>query len=115
MKYFKGDIIEAKVNGISKYGIFVVANDNYTGLIHISEISTGFVRDINDYVSIGEEIICEVLDVDYNKKQLNLSIKNINYKLISKQGKIRDKKNGFKPLQMQLPIWMREKLKELDD
>ena len=109
-----GDIIEARVAGVSHYGIFVSTLDNKTGLIHISEISNYYVKNILDYVYIGENILCEVLGIDENNR-LNLSIKNINYKLIPRFGKIKDNKNGFKPLQMKLPIWIREKLSEIKE
>ena len=110
-----GDIIEATVTGIADYGIFVHANDIYNGLIHISEISEYFVKNIEDYVSVGEDILCEVKDVEEASKHLKLSIKNINYKLVPKYGKIKDTKDGFKALQMKLPIWIREKLKEMEN
>lgn len=109
-----GDIIEVKVIGISHYGIFVSTLDNFNGLIHISEISNYYVKNILDFVNIGENILCEVLNIDeFNK--LSLSIKNINYKLIRRYGKIKDDKDGFKPLQMKLPIWIREKIKEINN
>ncbi len=108
-----GDIIEVKVVGMTHYGIFVNTLDNHNGLIHISEISNYFVKNISDFVSIDENILVEVLGVDENDR-LNLSIKNINYKLVPRYGKIKDNKNGFKPLQMKLPIWIREKLNEIN-
>ena len=44
MNSFKvGDIIEVKVTGIEQYGIFVKADEEYTGLIHISEIDDNFI------------------------------------------------------------------------
>ena len=42
------DIIEVVVTGIQKYGAFVLINNKYDGLIHISEISSGYVKNIND-------------------------------------------------------------------
>ena len=113
--YQVGDIIEGTVTGVSNYGAFVNVDDKYSGLIHISEISNHYVKNVLDYVHVGENILCEVLDVDEEIKHLKLSIKNINYKLIPRYGKIKDTKNGFKPLQMKLPIWMREKLKEIEE
>ncbi len=113
--YKVGDIIEVVVTGISGYGIFVNVDNVYNGLIHISEISDLFVRDINDYVKKDEHILAEITDIDENSKQFKLSIKNINYSLIPKYGKIRDTKDGFKALQMKLPIWIREKNKELNE
>lgn len=109
-----GDIIEVEVSGITDYGIFINADNDYKGLIHISEVSIYFVRNLLDYVTIGEHILCEVLDVDNYNKQLKLSIKNINYKLVPRYGKIKDTHDGFKKLQMNLPIWMRKKLNEMD-
>ena len=113
--YKTGDILEGTVTGISEYGAFINIDDHYNGLIHISEISNHFVKNIEDYVTIGENILCEVLDVDEETEHLKLSIKNINYKLIPRYGKIKDTKTGFKLLQMKLPIWMREKLKEIEE
>ena len=51
-KFVKGKVIEATVTGIEPYGIFVSLDEYYSGLIHISEMSYGFVKDIHDYVSI---------------------------------------------------------------
>lgn len=112
-EYGIGDILECIVTGIANYGIFVQVDDVYNGLIHISEISNHYVKNITDYVTVGENILCEVIEVDKNERHLKLSIKNINYKLIPKYGKIQDTKNGFKPLQMKLPVWVREKLAEI--
>ena len=114
MNYKIGDIIEVVVSGIVDYGFFVKSSDNYIGLIHISEISNYFVKNIEDYVSVGENILCEVLDVNPDNNHLKLSIKNINYKLIPKYGKIKDTADGFKALQMKLPVWIREKIKEMN-
>ena len=50
-----GDIVHAKVTNILGYGAFVKV-DEYDGLVHISEFSDGFVRKINEFVNIGDEI-----------------------------------------------------------
>lgn len=111
--YKKGKIAKGIVTGIEKYGIFVSLDDYYSGLIHISEISHDFVRNVNDYVTIGEEIYVEILDVDSDQSHLKLSIKNINYKKKSnyKKRKIVETSLGFKTLAYKLPIWIEEKLK----
>ena len=56
MKYENGKIIKGCVTGIESYGIFMSFDEYYSGLIHISEISNNFVRNVNDYVNIGETI-----------------------------------------------------------
>ena len=44
------DIIKVQITGIQKYGAFANIDNNYDGLIHISEISYGYVKNINDYI-----------------------------------------------------------------
>ena len=68
------------VTGIESYGIFVSLDEYYSGLIHISEISDDYVRNINNYVKIGETIKVRVLEVDDDTFQLKLSIKNLDYR-----------------------------------
>ena len=105
--YKKGDIIKCKVSGIQEYGIFVNINEYYDGLIHISEVSYDFVRNIHDYVKIGDIIYAEVLNIDNNTQQINLSIKDIDYKNSGKK-RIDIIDDGFKPLIKALPIWEKE-------
>ena len=107
-KYKKGKIVRGMVSGIESYGAFVTLDEYYTGLIHISEISHGFVRNITDYLNIGETIYVQVLDEDEETNHLKLSIKNINYKpsTIKKQKKIVETSQGFKTLAYKLPKWI---------
>ena len=111
-EYKIGDIIECHVTGIENYGIFVNIDLYYNGLIHISEISEGFVRDVHDYVSLGETIYCRVLDVDEKNGQLKLSIKDINYKNTNENDTIQETRLGFLPLKENLEPWIKEKLEE---
>lgn len=111
-KYKKGKIVKATVSGIELYGIFVTLDDYYSGLIHISEISHGFVKNIHDFVNIGDIIYVEILDVDEELGQLKLSIKNINYKKAqkTKRKKIVETPLAFKTLKYKLPFWIDENL-----
>ena len=74
------DIIEVVITGIQKYGAFVLINDKYDGLIHISEISSGYVKNINDYIKIKDKIYAQVVDIDSENNKVKLSIKNIDYR-----------------------------------
>ena len=107
-KYEKGKIIKGVVSGIESYGAFVTFDEYYTGLIHISEISHGYVKQITDYVNIGETIYTEIIDVDKQLNHLKLSIKNIKYKYQTKKKlkKIIETKQGFKTLAYKLPKWI---------
>ena len=49
-RYKVGDIVEGIVTGIQNYGAFVMLEDDIVGLIHISEVSSKFVRSIADFV-----------------------------------------------------------------
>ena len=55
-KYQKGKIVQGVVTGIETYGAFVAFDEFYSGLIHISEMSHGFVKDIHDFVKVGDII-----------------------------------------------------------
>ncbi len=116
-KIRKGKIISGTVTGIESYGVFVSCDDYYTGLIHISEISHGFVRNITDFVKIGDLIHAEVLDVDEELGHLKLSIRNIDYKKKSsiKRRKIKETPLGFKTLEYRLPIWIEESIKKIEN
>lgn len=114
MDFNLGDIIEVTVTGIENYGIFVSVNDEYTGLIHISEIDNNFVKDINDYVKIGEKIYANIIGIDHDNKHLNLSIKNMNYN-DNENGtrNIKESISGFLPLHNKLDEWIKDSYDKL--
>ncbi len=108
-KYYINEIVEGCVTGIEKYGIFVTLDEYYSGLIHISEISDGFVKDINKYVKIGETIKARVLDADDDTFHVKLSIKNIDYRILNKREAIKETPNGFSTLNKELQNWINMK------
>ena len=113
-KYSKGKVVRGTVTCIEPYGAFMSFDEYYTGLIHISEISKGFVKDIHDFVNVGDHIYVEILDVDDEEAHLKLSIKNINYKINGKpkRRKIIETPHGFTTLRKNLPIWINNQLKK---
>ncbi len=114
-KYEKDEVVIGYVTGIEKYGIFVNLDEYYNGLIHISEISPNFVRNVNDYVNIGETIKMRILSVDEKNHKVKLSIKNLNYKMRKrKRAKIEETPLGFSTLESNLSGWIEEKLSEID-
>lgn len=116
-KYEKGKVVKGTVSGITKYGIFISFEDYYSGLIHISEISNNFVKDINDYAKIGDVIEVKILDVDNETNHLKLSIKDIGYnkKKNVRKRKIIETTNGFNTLSKKLPEWIEENLKKAEN
>ena len=114
-KYKKGKLVKATVSGIEPYGIFVNLDEYYSGLIHISEISHGYVKDVHSIANVGDIITVEILDVDDKLCRLKLSIKNIKYKNDLKYNNkkvIRETPLGFNTLQYKLPIWIEETKKK---
>ncbi|MBP1525514.1 MAG: S1 RNA-binding domain-containing protein [Spiroplasma ixodetis] len=73
-----GDIIEVTINNIVSFGIFCKCPNNYTGLIHISNISNSFVNNVEDYFSNDETIKVEIISIDNDNKKLSLSTKKFN-------------------------------------
>jgi small subunit ribosomal protein S1 len=69
-----GQKIKGKVSGIVKFGIFV-AFDGIEGLVHISEIAWGHVKDPSDYGKLGQEV--EVLVIGKEKDKISLSMKRL--------------------------------------
>lgn len=114
--YKEGEIIRGTVTGIESYGIFVSFDEFYSGLIHISEISDNYVKNIHDVAKTGEDIYVKIIGVDNKLNHLVLSIKGISYKVNEKQTKKRIKETslGFKTLKYNLPIWIEKSLKKLE-
>jgi predicted RNA-binding protein with RPS1 domain len=114
MDYHSGDIIKVTVTSIENYGIFVMVDEEYNGMIHISEMSDSFVSNVRNFAFPGETIYAKVIDVDNDKYQIKLSIKSIDYRLTNKKGRLNESPNGFNKLKEQLPIWIETKLKEIN-
>lgn len=70
-----GQVIEGKVTGIQPYGAFVALNDDVQGLVHISEVTHGYVKDINEHLTVGDNVNVKVLNVDEKSKKVSLSIR----------------------------------------
>lgn len=74
-KFEIGSIVKGKITGIQPYGAFVALDDSTQGLIHISEVTHGFVKDINDYLKVGDEVNVKVISIDEEKGKVSLSIR----------------------------------------
>src|SRR5690625_2267985 len=69
-----GSKVQGKVTGITNFGAFVELEKGTTGLVHISEVADNYVKDINDHLSVGEEVEVKVINVEKDGK-IGLSIK----------------------------------------
>ena len=70
----EGAKVTGKVSGITNFGAFVDLADHKTGLVHISQVSNQYVKDINDVLSVGDEVTVKVMKIEDNGK-IALSIK----------------------------------------
>ncbi len=71
----KGMTVKGKVVRLEKFGAFVEIGAERPGLIHISEMAHGYVRQPSDVVQEGDEVEAMVIDVNRKKKQIKLSLK----------------------------------------
>ncbi|QPC47334.1 S1 domain-containing post-transcriptional regulator GSP13 [Mangrovibacillus cuniculi] len=74
-KYQQGDVLEGKVTGVQAYGAFVALDEETQGLVHISEITHGFVKDVNEHLKVGDSVKVKVLSVDEAAGKISLSIR----------------------------------------
>jgi translation initiation factor 2 subunit 1 len=75
-----GDLVVCTVKQVVDFGAFV-ALDEYAGrqgLIHISEVASGWIKYIRDHVREGQKIVCKVLNVDKSRHHIDLSLKDVN-------------------------------------
>lgn len=61
MKVETGRQYEGTVSRLAKYGAFVKLADNVTGLVHISEVAETYVKNISEYLAVGDTVTVEVL------------------------------------------------------
>ncbi len=74
MQLEAGMIVSGKVSGITKFGAFIDLDKGKSGMVHISEIASEYVEDVNQHLTIGQEVKVKVLSIDENGK-IALSIK----------------------------------------
>lgn len=76
----KGMVVKGKVTRLEKFGAFVDIGAERPGLVHISEMTHGYIKTPGEVVSEGDEIEVKVLDVNRRKKQIKLSMKALEEK-----------------------------------
>jgi predicted RNA-binding protein with RPS1 domain len=116
MTYQTGQIVEGKVTGIQPYGAFVSLDKHVSGLIHISEISDGYVRDISRFVQIGDTVRVKIIDFDPKTSQARLSLKALNHTharthrrpLNRVRASLPEMKIGFQSIADHMDAWIAE-------
>ncbi len=115
-----GELVVCTVSNVVDFGAFVKLDEYEAkeGLIHISEVASGWIKYIRDHVREGQKIVCKVLAVDPNRGHIDLSLKDVNEH--QRREKIQEWKN-----QQKASKWIQlvaesikltpEQKKELDD
>lgn len=118
MEYKVGDLIIGKVNQIRPYALFLTFDNGANGLLHISELSDGYIRDIEKFGTIGDEIKVKILSIDPNNGFLRVSYKEVPESEIysTHDSSVRRlpqfDEADFTDLENKLPEWINDTLKK---
>ena len=120
MKYQVGQLIVGKVYNVKPYALFMTFEDGVTGLLHISEISDSFIRDIEKYGSVGDEIKVKILSIDKDNGFLRVSYKQVPpeemYSSHTNQRRMpTTSEDEFLPLKEKLDSWIKEAYENIEE
>ncbi|MCO8266448.1 translation initiation factor IF-2 subunit alpha [Haloferax sp. AB510] len=75
-----GELVVGKVDDIADFGVFVDLEEyeDKRGLCHISEVASGWIKNVRDHVREGQTVVAKVLEVNESSQQIDLSIKDVN-------------------------------------
>ncbi|GGI66400.1 MULTISPECIES: CvfD/Ygs/GSP13 family RNA-binding post-transcriptional regulator [Enterococcus] len=116
-----GDTLNGSVTGIQPYGAFVSLDDATQGLIHVSEVQSGYTKNIQDVLTVGEKVRVQVIDIDEYSQKVSLSRRTLEEQFphpgVRKKRYFtnKHKKIGFSTIREALPHWTNEALSLLID
>ncbi|MEC1178019.1 S1 domain-containing post-transcriptional regulator GSP13 [Metasolibacillus meyeri] len=114
-QYKVGDVLTGNVTGIQPYGAFVALDEQTQGLVHISEITYGFVKDVSHFLKVGDEITVKILEIERGSQKISLSIRALQEEPTHFKKEQRktlqerldeDDAAGFQPLKDKLQEWI---------
>jgi translation initiation factor 2 subunit 1 len=75
-----GELVVGRVDEIEDFGVFVDLEEyeDKRGLVHVSEVASGWIKNVRDHVNEDQMVVCKVLEVDEDAQQVDLSIKDVN-------------------------------------
>lgn len=117
-----GDVVKGKVTGIQPYGAFVSLDEETQGLVHISEITYGYVKEVGEFLTVGQEVEVKILEVDNESGKISLSIRELQEKpaIPKKDDKPRKTlqarvdehdQEGFNTLKEKLAGWIKQSIR----
>jgi small subunit ribosomal protein S1 len=116
----KGMVVKGKVTRLEKFGAFVDIGAERPGLVHISEMTHGYLRTPEEFVKEGDEVETQVLAVNRRKKQIKLSMKALEEEVVkvtkeerpSRVSKPAEKASSEEPATEVIPTAMEMALRE---
>jgi translation initiation factor 2 subunit 1 len=92
----RGEIVIGTVKRVLDFGAFITLDEyeGKEGMVHISEVAAGWIKDIREHVKKGQKVICKVLDVNPKRGHIDLSIKDVNER--QRREKLQQWKNELK-------------------
>ncbi|MCY3047177.1 CvfD/Ygs/GSP13 family RNA-binding post-transcriptional regulator [Aerococcus urinae] len=118
--YRIGDILNGTVTGIQSYGLFIKLDSHCHGLVHISEVDHGYVTNLEERFSIGDQVKVKIIDIDEYTKKISLSIQALkatntpNFPARIKKPKRRHTPQiGFKTINKKMPEWIENSLADI--
>src|SRR6056297_3746926 len=76
----EGELVVGKVDDIEDFGVFVDLEEyqDKRGLVHVSEVASGWIKNVRDHVNEDQTVVAKVLDIDESAQQIDLSLKDVN-------------------------------------
>ncbi len=118
MKYEVGQVVLGTVINVKPYALFLEFEDGVTGLLHISEISDSFIRDIEKYGTKGDQMKVVIVSIDDSNGFLRVSYKRVpsDETYSSHTNNVRrvpdTTSEDFAPLAEKLPEWIADTLEK---
>ena len=118
MEYEIGELVIGKVDAVKPYALFLSFENGQKGLLHISEISDAYIRDIEKYGTVGDQLKVKVLSIDNFNGFMRVSLKQVpeQERYSTHTNDLRRvpvvDKEGFKLLEERLDGWIKETLKK---
>lgn len=90
--HYVGELAEASIANLAKFGAFARLDDGLEGLIHISELSDGHVEHPREAVRVGQRVTVEIIAIDPERRRVGLSIRRVptHLRTIDTSGEIED-------------------------
>jgi general stress protein 13 len=119
VEYKIGDVLEGEVTGIQPYGAFIKIDDETQGLIHVSEIQSGYTKNIHQVLDVHQIVKVQIIDIDEFSKKISLSLRTLDEKIpqihVYKKHYYTNKykKIGFTSIDRNMKQWTREAIDTL--